>query len=473
MNEKMNCQLRSLDSHFWTRREFLNRFGAGFGALGLLSVLAPELVSQASAQSGAASLLAPKQPHFAGSARRVLHIFMNGAQSHLDTWDPKPELEKRAGMTTEGEGGMRGGTLLASPFKFEKHGKSGIEISEVFPKIGECVDDIAFIRSMYTDIPNHEDATLMMTCGDFRLPKPSMGAWVTYGLGTENQNLPGFIALNPGGYPTAGAKNWQSAFMPGAYQGTYVDPQNTKIDTLIENIKNNYTSQSEQRQQLDLLHQLNEIHKQKRQAEAQLEARIESFELAFRMQTDATEAFDVTKEPESVLKMYGEGRQARQMIIARRLLERGVRFVQVWQGGWDTHDNIATRVRNQAREIDQPIAALLQDLKQRGMLKDTLVVCSSEFGRTPQRDGPGGRNHNAKAFTSWLAGGGVKGGTVHGATDEIGAAAVENKVHVHDLHATILHTLGFDFSKLTYRSGGRDFRLTDVFEAKVVKSVLA
>jgi hypothetical protein len=462
-----------LESHFQTRREFLNKFGTGFGALGLVGLLGPELVLNAGAQEASSNMLAPKQPHYNGTAKRVIHIFMNGAQSHIDTWDPKPELEKRSGQSMGGGGGMGGGQLLASPFKFNKNGKSGIEISEVFPKLGELVDDMAFIRSMYTDVPNHEDATLMMNCGDFRLPKPSMGSWVTYGLGTENQNLPGFVALNPGGYPIAGAKNWQSAFMPGAFQGTFIDPQNTKIDTLIENIKNKYTSANEQRQQLDLLHQLNEVHKQKRLAESQLEARIQSFELAYRMQTDATEAFDVSREPQSVMDAYGPGRQARQMIIARRLLERGVRFVQVWHGSWDTHDNIPNRVRQLAGEVDQPIAAFIKDLKARGMLKDTLVVCSSEFGRTPTRDQPTGRNHNAKAFTSWLAGGGVKGGTVYGATDELGAAAVENKVHVHDLHATMLHALGFDFQKLTYRSGGRDFRLTDVFEARIVKEILA
>jgi hypothetical protein len=460
-----------LENHFLTRREFLNKFGTGVGALGLVGMLYPELVHHAGAQ-GSGSLLSPKQPHFNATAKRVIHIFMQGAQSHIDTWDPKPELAKNAGQSVEG-GGMRGGQLLASPFKFNKVGQSGIEISEVWPEISKVIDDIAIIRSMYTDVPAHEEAVQLGTTGDFKLPKPSMGSWVLYGLGTENQNLPGFVAMNPGGFPAAGAKNWQSAFMPGAYQGTFVDPQNTKIETIIENIKNNFTSQGEQRQQLDLLYALNEVHKQKRQAEAQLDARIQSFELAFRMQTDATEAFDVSREPENVQKLYGTGPQARQMLIARRLIERGVRFVQVWQGGWDTHNNIPQAVPNLAKAIDQPIAALITDLKQRGMLKDTLIVCTSEFGRTPTRDQPTGRGHNNKAFSSWLAGGGIKGGTVYGATDELGAAAVENKVHVHDLHATILHALGFDFQKLTFRSGGRDFRLTDVFEAKVVKDVFA
>jgi hypothetical protein len=470
MTPNCNANKPTLESNFLTRREFLNAFGTGMGMLGLATMLGPELISTAKAQS-ATSLLSPKEPQFPGTAKRVIHVYMSGAQSHIDTWDPKPELEKQSGKTTD-SGGMGGRQLYASPFKFPAMGQSGIQISEVWKNLGQHVDEMAIVRSMYTDVPAHEEATLMMTCGDFKLPKPSMGSWVLYGLGTENQNLPGFIALNPGGFPTAGSRNWQSAFMPGAYQGTFVDPNNTRIETLIENIKNNFTSSNEQRQQLDLLYELNEIHKQKRQAEAQLEARIQSFELAYRMQTDAMEAFDLSREPASMSALYGPGRYGRAMLIARRLAERGVRFVQVWQGGWDTHGNIPTAIPNLARDIDQPLGALLTDLKQRGMLKDTLVVCSTEFGRTPTRDQPNGRGHNNKAFSSWMAGGGVKGGTVYGATDELGAAAVENKVHVHDLHATVLHALGFDFKTFTYRSAGRDFHLTDVFDARVVKEIL-
>lgn len=454
-----------LKNAFLTKREFLGKFGTGFGMLGLASLLGPELIREAGAQSSA-NLLAPKQPQFAGTAKRVIHILMSGGQSHIDTWDPKPELAKKADMTVGGGMG-RGGKLLPSPFKFIPSGKSGLELSEIWPNISKHADDMTVIRSMNTAVPAHDEATLIMTCGDFRLPKPSMGSWVLYGLGTENQNIPGFVVLGGNN-----GRNWGSAFMPGHFQGTNIDPRNTKIETLIENIKSGFTSQNQQRQQLDLLYQLNEVHKQKRKAEAQLEARIQSFELAYRMQTEATEAFDVSREPEKTLKAYGETGHARQMIIARRLLERGVRFVQVWQGGWDTHAGIQQNMPRLAAQSDQPIAAFMQDLKDRGLFKDTLIVCSSEFGRSSTQDGPGGRTHNNKAMSAWMAGGGVKGGYAHGATDEIGSAAVESPVDVHDLHATILHLLGFDHEKLTFRSGGRDFRLTDVY-GKLVKDVIA
>jgi len=458
-----------------TRRDFLNRVGTGFGALALASLLA----DQAKGQSAGGSLLAPKQPHYPGTAKRVCHIYQSGAQPHIDTWDPKPELNKNEGKTA---GGMGRGRLLPTQFEFTKSGKSGLEMSEIWPELAsKCADDLCVIRSMWTDVPAHEEATKIMTTGDFRLPKPSIGAWVTYGLGSDNQNLPAFVAMNPGGFPSAGNVNWQSAFMPGAFQGTYVDPTNTRIEQIIENIKSQFIgSSAEQRQQLDLLSKLNEIHKQKRQADGQLDARIQSFELAYRMQTDATEAFDLTKEPEHILKLYGadsmdrgQAIQARQFIIARRLLERGVKFVQCWNGGWDMHAGIANAGRTRAGAIDRPIAGFLQDLKQRGLLKDTLVASSTEFGRSSTEDGPGGRTHNAKAFASWLAGGGVKGGQAYGATDELGSAAVENKVHVHEFHSTILHALGFDSEKLTFRSGGRDFRLTDVSGAQPVKSIFA
>lgn len=460
-----------------TRRDFLNRVGTGFGALALASLFADQAQGQS---SGGGGLLAPKQPHFPGTAKRVCHIYQSGAQPHIDTWDPKPELNKNEGKTAGG--GMGRGRLLPTQFEFAKSGKSGLEMSEIWPELAsKCADDLCVIRSMWTDVPAHEEATKIMTTGDFRLPKPSIGAWVTYGLGSDNQNLPAFVAMNPGGFPSAGNANWQSAFMPGAYQGTYVDPTNTRIEQIIENIKSQFIGTSaEQRQQLDLLSKLNEIHKQKRQAEGQLDARIQSFELAYRMQTDATEAFDLTKEPDHILKLYGAdsmdrgmATQARQFIIARRLLERGVKFVQCWNGGWDMHNGIATAGRARAGAIDKPIAGFLQDLKQRGLLKDTLVASSTEFGRSSTEDGPGGRTHNAKAFASWLAGGGVKGGQAYGSTDELGSAAVENKVHVHEFHSTILHALGFDSEKLTFRSGGRDFRLTDVSGAQPVKSIFA
>jgi len=464
-----------------TRREFLCRCGMGMGALSVASLFGNlGLLGSAQAAEGFTSPLAPKQPHFPPKAKRIIHIFANGGPSHVDTFDPKPALEKYAGKLLPMENlptERKTGAAFPSPYKFKRYGQSGIEVSEIFPNVAESIDDIAVIRSMHADIPNHEPSLLLMNCGEARLIRPSMGSWVTYGLGSENQNLPGFIAMCPGGYPIQESQNWQSGFLPGVYQGTYIDTQHTRIEQLIENIKNNYTSQPEQRAQLDLLQQLNQRHLAKRKDDAQLEARIQSFELAYRMQTDATDAFDTTREPEGIRKMYGEGTQARQLLIARRLLERGVRFVQVWHGSgqpWDNHDDIEVNHRKLAQDSDQAIGALLRDLKQRGMLKDTLVIWGGEFGRTPVAELPqlSGRDHNHYGFSMWLAGGGVRGGYVHGATDEFGFQAVENKVHVHDLHATILWLLGFDHEKLTFRHAGRDFRLTDV-HGHVVRELLA
>jgi len=368
------------------------------------------------------------------------------------------------------------GVAMVSPFKFEKRGKSGIEVSEVFPKLGEVVDDLAVIRSMHTDIPAHEVATIFMNTGSARLARPSVGSWVLYGLGTENQNMPGYVSLRPGGTPPGGTSNWQSAFLPGVYQGMSINTQVTSVNQLIQNIRSQYTVLHEQRRQLDLVHKLNELHSKNLQKDAQLEARLEAYEMAFKMQTEATDAFDITKEPQTVRDLYGTSRQANQLLIARRLLERGVRFVQVWAGGWDHHQDLEDRLPERAREIDQPLAAFIADLKQRGLFDSTLVIWGGEFGRKPVRDRNGndnpGRDHNQNAFSTVLAGGGVKGGTIYGATDEFGAAAVKDKVHVHDLHATILALLGFDHEKLTYRYNGRDFRLTDV-HGKVVKGVLA
>jgi uncharacterized protein DUF1501 len=471
-----------------TRREFLCRCGMGMGALSLASLFGNiGFLNSARAADGFTSPLASRSPQFPAKAKRIIHIFANGGPSHVDTFDPKPALDKYAGKSLPMENlptERKTGAAFPSPFKFRKYGKSGIEVSELFPKVAESIDDIAVIRSMQADIPNHEPSLLLMNCGEARLIRPSMGSWVTYGLGTENQNLPGFIAMCPGGYPIQESQNWQSGFLPGVYQGTYIDTRHTRIEQLIENIKNNYTSQPEQRAQLDLLQQLNERHRARRKEDAQIEARIQSFELAYRMQMDAADAFDTSKEPEAIRKMYGEGTQARQLLIARRLVERGVRFVQVWHGAgqpWDNHDDIEVNHRNLAKECDQPIGALLQDLKQRGMLKDTLVIWGGEFGRTPAVELPkpgsnagkiNGRDHNHYGFSMWLAGGGVRGGYVHGATDECGFQAAENKVHVHDLHATILWLLGFDHEKLTFRYAGRDFRLTDV-HGRVVKELIA
>ncbi|MBI3192674.1 MAG: DUF1501 domain-containing protein, partial [Pedosphaera parvula] len=372
-----------------------------------------------------------------------------------------------------------GGVAFASPIGFEKKGRSGVEVAEIFPKIGEHIDRMAVIRSMHTEIPSHEFASVTMNTGSGRRVMPSVGSWVTYGLGSENQNLPGYIALMPGGPPPGGSENWRSAFLPGALQGTAINTNNTDIEKLIENIKNKYVSLPEQRQQLDLLHQLNEVHSLNLKKEEQLEARIQAFELAYYMQMEATDAFDISKEPEKSREMYGTGPQGRQMLIARRLIEKGVRFVQVWHGGWDHHSNLDRAIRGKAAECDQAIGALMTDLKQRGLFDETLIMWGGEFGRTPTRQLPNassafevpGRDHNHRAFCTWLAGGGVKGGTVHGSTDEFGYRAVENKVDIHDLHATVLALLGFDHEKLTYRYNGRDFRLTDVY-GHVVKNII-
>jgi hypothetical protein len=458
-----------LGDFFQSRRQFLNRFGMGFGALSLAGMAGRDLFTGSAAASTSLSPLAPRHAHFPGKAKRVIHIFSQGGPSHLDTWDPKPDMAKHAGK----EVSLIGGVPLASPFKFNKTGKCGTEVSEVFKTIGESIDDIAVIRSMTTDIPSHEFATVMMNTGSGRLVKPSMGSWVLYGLGTENENLPGFIALNGG---LGGAANWRSAFLPGAYQGTLIGNVNTSPDRIIENIKSHYASMPKQREQLDLLKAMNELHSESLQREAVLEARIQSFELAFKMQSEAMDAFDISKEPENIREMYGTNGRGRDMLVARRLVERGVRFVQVWANGWDHHTNLESSLRARAGDIDQPIGALLKDLKQRGMLEDTLVMWCGEFGRTPRHDrgarGEPGRDHHNKAFCAWMAGGGVKGGTVYGQSDEFGYEVAQDKVHVHDLHATVLHLLGFDHEKLTYRYNGRDFRLTDVY-GNVVNGLLA
>jgi hypothetical protein len=411
----------------------------------------------------------------------VIHIYLNGGPSQVDTFDPKPELAKYNGqplptgnLTTE----RRTGAAMASPFKFQKYGQSGLEVSELFTRTAQHVDDICFIRSMQANTPNHEQSMRLMNCGDERLSRPSMGAWLTYGLGSDNENLPGFVTMCPG-LPVADVSNWRSSFLPGIYQGTYLDTRKTTVQELIEDIRNGTISLDDQRRQLTLLQKLNRLHQAPRQDTPELEARIQSFELAYRMQTEASDAFDLTQEPQHIRDLYGETLHGRQMLLARRLVERGVRFVQCYHGDvqpWDSHDNLETAHRNLAGECDGPIAALLTDLKQRGMLEDTLVVCGGEFGRTPSVElangkPAGGRDHNHYGFTVWLAGGGVRGGTVYGATDEFGYRAVENPVHVHDLHATILHLLGLDHTRLTYRHAGRDFRLTDVF-GNVVHDVI-
>jgi hypothetical protein len=468
-----------------TRREFLQQCGMGMGTLGLASLLGSLGGTTARADSFT-NPLAPRGPQFFGRARRVIHIFANGGPSHVDTFDPKPALDRWHGkeIPIRFQTERRTGAAYRSPFKFQRYGQSGIEVSELFAKTAESIDDICVIRSMKADVPNHEPSLLLMNCGEARQVRPSFGSWVTYGLGSENQNLPGFMVMCPGGYPIQESQNWQSAFLPGVFQGTYINTEHTQLERLIENITNRYSSQPEQRAQLDLLQQLNLRHQQARAADAQLDARIQSFELAYRMQSDAADAFDIQREPEHIRKLYGEGTQARQLLIARRLVERGVRFVQVWHGAgqpWDNHDDIEDNHRRLAKQSDQAIGALLKDLKQRGMLEDTLVIWGGEFGRTPTVELPtpgsnagkqNGRDHNNHGFTMWLAGGGVRGGTVYGSTDEFGFAATEKVVHVHDLHATLLALMGFDHEKFTYRHAGRDFRLTDL-HGNVVRELIA
>jgi Protein of unknown function (DUF1501) len=461
------------------RRSLLQRSALGLGGLSLATLLSEQGYAL---DSKSETLLAGSGLHYPGKVKRVIHFFLNGGPSHVDTFDPKPALEKYAGkpvpnnLTTE----RKTGAAFPSPFRFKRYGESGLEISELFEKTAQHADSIAVIRSMYALVPNHEPSLMLMNCGDSVQARPSVGAWVLYGLGVENQNLPGFVAMCPGGYPIKDAENWQSGFLPGAYQGTFIDPRHAEIEKLIDNIRSPHASLPTQRQQLNLLQQLNSQHRESR-TDARLDARIQSFELAFRMQVEAAEAFDLSRETQATREAYGDGVHGRQTLIARRLVERGVRYVQLWHGAgqpWDNHDNIEANHRKLAKEIDQPIAALIADLKQRGMFDETLIVWGGEFGRTPtvELGGNGksllGRDHNHYGFSVWLAGGGVRGGTVYGATDDFGFQAVENRTSVHDLHATMLHLLGFDHERLTFRYAGRDFRLTDV-HGKVIREVLA
>jgi hypothetical protein len=455
-----------------TRRELICRLGAGFGALGLASVLAHQEASAASP----GGLLSPKKPHYTPKAKRVIFLFMNGGPSQVDTFDPKPALATYAGQrpgslpeTTR----AKGGSLLPSPFQFARHGRNGIEVSEIYPHLAKCVDDLCIIRSMHTNTPNHEPSLLMMNSGETQPTRPSLGSWLTYGLGMENQNLPGFVVLCPG-KPVVGPQLWGNSFLPGIYQGTHIDNSRVDPKTIIQHVANRQLPPSEQRRQLDLLRRLNEAHSQERGRDDLLEARIASLEMAYRMQFAAQEVFDLSREPETVRQGYGTSPFASACLLARRLAERGVRMIQIYYGAgqpWDDHGDIRNHAKH-AQDSDKPIATLLTDLKARGLLEDTLVVWGGEFGRTPTSEGSKGRDHNNLGFSMWLAGGGVKGGYVHGATDEFGFASVEKKVHVHDLHATMLHLLGLDHEKLTFRYSGRDFRLTDV-SGQVVKEILA
>ena len=475
-----------LDGWGGTRRDFLTRVGMGFGAVALTNLLQQTACGASAlrqAQGGPPSglppgPLSPKAPPSPARVKRVVHFFLNGGPSHLDTFDPKPALAKYAGkplptghLPTE----RKTGGAFPSPFKFNRHGQSGLEISELFSRTAAHADSIAVIRSMRANLPNHEPSLLLMNCGDSIQSRPSVGSWITYGLGSENENLPGFLVLCPRGLPVKEHENWQAGFLPGAYQGTFIDSQHTEVERLVENIRSHHSTLEQQQRQLKLLRGLNAERSEQRGTDAMLEARIQSFELAYRMQIAAADAFDLGREPDGMRELYGRTIHGNQTLIARRLLERGVRYVQLWHGAgqpWDSHGNLEAEHRKLAREIDQPIAALLTDLKQRGMFDDTLIICGGEFGRTPTTEGTNGRDHNPYGFTVWLSGGGVKGGLAHGATDEFGFQAVDRVVHVHDLHATLLHLLGFDHEKFVYRYAGRDFRLTDV-HGRVVNELLA
>jgi hypothetical protein len=454
-----------------TRREMLARVGTGLGTLGLAAVLHDGGLLAAEATSNP---LAPKAPHFRPRAKRLIHLFMNGGPSQVDTFDPKPALEKYNGKAPPSElPTRRRGNLLMSPFKFARHGRSGLDVSELFPHLAKHADELCVVRSMHTNIPNHEPSLLMMTSGETQPTRPSMGSWLLYGLGTDNMNLPGFVVFCPG-KPVVGPQLWSNSFLPGIFQGTHISNQRIDPKNVIANVSNGQLGRVAQREQMDLLKELNEQHLARRAGDNPLEARIQSLEMAFRMQFEAQEVFDLGRETKATREMYGSGPFADACLLARRMVERGVRVVQIFTGDgqpWDDHGDIKAHA-DKARTVDRPAAALLADLKARGLLDDTLVLWGGEFGRTPTSEGAKGRDHNSSGFTVWLAGGGVKGGLAYGATDEFGCGAVDKKVHVHDLHATILHLLGLDHEKLTFRYGGRDFRLTDVY-GNVVRDIIA
>ena len=469
-------------SDFFSRRELLQRAGAGFGSVGLASLLAQEGLLGANA----ADPLAPKIAHFDGKAKSVIWLFINGGPSHVDTWDYKPELEKVDGQELEGFDKQTGffsnsvGPLMKSPFEFTPRGQCGKMVSSIFPKLGEHVDKMAFIHSGHTESNNHSPALFMMNSGQPRLGVPGDGSRVTYGLGSESRDLPAFVVMSDPldrGLPKGSAANWGAGFLPSVYQGTWLKPKGDPIENLT---RPGHMSCAQQERQLELMKKLNGAPR-----DAELEARIKSFELAYRMQSAAPEAFAIDREPEHIKKLYGVGEKncdhfARQCLTARRMVERGVRFVQIYSGGmenqrsWDGHNDIQGNHSQFAGETDTPIAGLLEDLEQRGLLKDTLVIWGGEFGRLPlsQKSKKPGRDHNPHCFTTWMAGGGIKGGVSYGESDEIGHHAAVDKAHVNDIHATILHQLGFDHEKLTYEYNGRRFRLTDV-GGKVIKPILA
>jgi hypothetical protein len=465
-----------------SRREVLRRSALGFGAIGLAGTLqsAGLLSGPAQAAAGAVQAAAGSRPHFAPRAKRVIYLFMNGGPSHVDTFDPKPALKEHEGEIPETSRKKKGG-YMPSPFAFAPQGQSGVVMSELFPNLARCADDLCVIRSMHTDVPNHEPGLLLMNCGNQQPIRPSLGSWVSYGLGTENENLPAFVVLATR-KPVVGPALWSNSFLPAAYQGMSVDTSEMEIHKLVSNLNHPSLSRADQRQQLDLLAQLNQLHLRQRRGDSALEAQIQALETAFQMQAEAAEAFDISREPEALREAYGKTNFGQSCLLARRLCEHGVRLVQVFylskdnNQPWDTHSNNDDGHRKLCKDADVATTALLTDLKQRGLLEDTLVVWGGEFGRTPyvekQEKAKPGRDHHHTGFTVFLAGGGVKGGLTYGSTDEFGMNAVENRVHVHDLHATILHLLGLDHEKLTWHYSGRDFRLTDV-HGRVVDGILA
>ena len=450
-----------------SRREMLGRMSAGFGLLGLAG-----MVGQAAAGNVSDGL------HHRARARRVIFLFMNGAPSHIDTFDPKPKLRELAGTRPPKElyrSPSEQSRFMPSPFGFSPQGQSGIEVCETLPALGKLIDDCCLIRSMHTNVPNHEPGLLMMNTGHIQPIRPSLGAWTLYGLGTENENLPGFVVLRPSPNIVVGPALWSNSFLPAQFQATSVITADMAVDKLVANVRNPVLSQGAQRRQVDLIQRMNRLHAGRRDRDSALEAQIQAMETAYRMQAEAAETFDITGEPRHIRDLYGGSGFGRSCLLARRLVESGVRFVSVYYVNsgnqpWDTHSRHNQRHPELCADSDRASAALLADLKQRGLLDDTLVIWGGEFGRTPYSqvakkgasEATHGRDHHATAFSMLLAGGGIRGGRVYGASDELGMNATENPVHPHDLHATILHLLGIDHERLTYRWSGRDFRLTDI-----------
>ena len=459
-----------------SRRQVLRTASAGFGALSLSALLGNSIASAAT------SPIAPPIAHLPAKAKRVIFLFMNGGPSHIDTFDPKPALVKHAGEQPSEKlfKKSKGSGFMPSPLAFEKCGQSGIDVSETLPHLKQVIDDCCIVRSMHTDVPNHEPALLMMCTGNVQPIRPSMGSWMLYGLGSANQNLPGYVVLRTSPKIVVGPALWSSGFLPAQYQAATVPTEDMHVDKLLANIRNASLSRDQQRQQLDLIEKLNERHLRRRDGDGELEAQIRTMETAFQMQREAMTSFDISKEPEHVREAYGNSTFARSCLLARRLVEDGVRFVTVYYTSgdnqpWDTHSDHDKRHKTLCADADRATAALISDLKQRGMLEDTLVIWGGEFGRTPYSENrdkeKAGRDHHHTAFSTLLAGGGIKGGLAYGASDDLGMNAVENPVHVHDLHATILHLVGLDHEKLTYRYAGRDFRLTDVY-GRVVRDII-